>query len=147
MKTAYVDTNIFDYVILKNEKYGKACKTILEGIGTKFDAICSIQVPVELLGSTSTVNPMLAYDGLLGFFSFNLRVIGISEKLLFNAATIAKETGISGYDAIHVATMVQEGIKTIITENYKDFKKIKNIEIIRPSTYEAWVASATNSPA
>jgi predicted nucleic acid-binding protein len=139
MKIAYVDTNIFDYVILKNEKYSKACKTILEGIGTRFDAVCSIQVPIELLGSTSAVNTMLAHDGLLGFFSFNLRVVGVSEKLLFSAASISKETGISGYDAIHVATMVQEGIRTIITENYKDFKKIKNIEIIRPLDYEAWV--------
>ncbi len=138
MKKVYIDTNIFDYVILRNETYGEACKAILEDISNNIEAICSFQVPIELLGSISQIDPVLAYEGLQGFFSFKIRIVEISQRLLLNAALISKQTGISSYDAVHAATMKQEGLNTIITENYKDFEKIKNLKIVRPLNYGAW---------
>jgi predicted nucleic acid-binding protein len=135
MKTVYIDTNIFDYVILRNETYGEACKVILEDISNNIEAVCSFQVPIELLGSISEIDPVLAYEGLQGFFSFKIRIVEISQRLLLSAASISNQTGISGYDAVHVAAMKQEGLDTIITENYKDFKKIKDLEVIRPLDY------------
>lgn len=34
--------------------------------------------------------------------------------------------------------MKKEKIKTIITENYTDFKMIKGIELVRPLDYQKW---------
>lgn len=144
MKAVYIDTNIFDYVILRNEKYGEACKSILDDIGNGIEAVCSFQVPIELLGSISQVDPLLGYNGLQGFFSFKIRIVEVSERLLLHAALISKQTGISGYDAVHVATMKQEGLDVIITENYKDFKKISDIKIVRPLDYGKWSSTFKN---
>lgn len=134
----YIDTNIFDYVALKNATYGKACKEILDDIGTFLDASCSFLVPIEILGSLSEIDTKIATKALLGFFSFKLNLMEISEQLILNAGKIAKKDKINGYDAVHVAAMKKEKIKTVITENYSDFKKTKGIEIVRPFGYQKW---------
>ena len=136
MNRAYVDTNIFDYVVMRDTRYGAACRRVLQGIGSKFDAVCSFQVPAEILGSLSTIDHRLAQEALIGFFSYPIKLVEISQKLLSEAASISVETKISGYDAIHVAAMRQENVHTIITENYKDFHKVKDIEVIRPHEYD-----------
>lgn len=69
MKSAYVDTNIFDYVALRNPIYGKACLEVLRGIGREFNATCSFSVPLEILGSLSRKDFEIAYGALIGFFS------------------------------------------------------------------------------
>ncbi len=56
-------------------------------------------------------------------------------RILLEAIKIISETGIDGYDAIHVATMKMERISTVIIENYKDFKKVRWLNIIRPLDY------------
>jgi len=136
MQRVYINTNIFDYVVLKHPTYGRACKEILDDIGIFLDAVCSVQVPIEILGSISQINKNIAFKALIGFFSFRIKLVEISEKIIFDAGKICAKTGINGYDAVHVATMKKEGIKTIITENYSDFKKVKGIKIIRPLDYK-----------
>jgi len=139
MKKAYVDTNIFDYAALRNQTYGKACLEILEGIGKEFDATCSIAVPFEILGSLSRENLEIAQGTITGFFSFDIRVVGLTKDVLMDAAEITRKTGIDGYDAVHVATMRSEGLTAIITKNYANFKKIKDIDNITPLKYKSWL--------
>ncbi len=135
MERAYLDTNIFDYVALEDPKYGAACKNILFGIDSRFLATCSFQVPVEILGSLSSLNPTVAIGAVNAFMSLNIKVVPVSNEILLEAIKIISETGIDGYDAIHVATMKMERISTVITENYKDFKKVRWLNIIRPLDY------------
>lgn len=138
MPKAYVDTNIFDYVALKNITYGKACKEILDDIGTFLEGNCSLLVPVEILGSLSEISSKTAFKTLAGFFSFKLNLIEVNEELILNASKMAQKDKINGYDAVHVAAMKKVKIKTLITENYDDFKKVKSIEIVRPLDYQKW---------
>lgn len=138
MLKVYIDTNIFDYVALKNVTYGEACKKILDDIGVILDANCSFLVPIEILGSLSEISTKISFKALLGFFSFKLNLIEITEKMILDASKLTKKTGISGYDAVHASAMKKEKIKTIITENYDDFKKVKDIEIVRPLDYQKW---------
>ena len=145
MRKVYIDTNIFDYVALKNITYGRACKEILDDIGVILDVSCSFLVPVEMLGFLSEISTKIAFKALLGFFSFKLNLIEVTEKLILSAAKLAKNTKINGYDAVHVAAMKKEKIKTIITENYKDFKVIKGIEIVRPLDYPKWKVNIKKS--
>lgn len=60
MRKVYIDTNIFDYVALKHEIYGKACKEILDDVGTFLDTYCSFLVPIEILGSLSEIDVSIA---------------------------------------------------------------------------------------
>ncbi len=138
MLRVYVDTNIFDYVALRHEVYGKACKEILDDIGGFLDANCSFLVAIELLGSLSEINIEIAFRALSALFAFKLNLIDVSTAVLLEASKIMGKTKINGYDAVHASSMKKEGIKTIITENYKDFKKIPTIKIIRPLDYKKW---------
>ncbi len=138
MQKAYIDTNIFDYVVLRHEIYGKACKEILDDIGSELNAYCSFLVPIEILGSLSEIEIDMAFKALSTFFAFKLTLIEIGSNLLLESSKIMKSTKINGYDAVHVAAMKRENIHTIITENYKDFKKIPRINIVRPLNYKKW---------
>jgi predicted nucleic acid-binding protein len=142
MEKVYIDTNIFDYVALRNPTYGAACKLILDDIGSHLDAVCSYLVPIEILGSLSDIDPILAADALVGFFSFNLKIVGITEKTMKLAGDITRQTGLSGYDAVHLSVMRNEQIGTIISENYRDFGKINGLKLVRPLEYERWKAES-----
>ncbi len=131
----YVDTNIFDYSALAHPIYGKACKRIIDDIqNKKIEANCGFLVPIELLGSLARINPEKAALALTAFFSLPINMIQIDERILQTAATIMQESNVS-YDAVHAACMRNRGLDTIITEDFADWKKIKNVKIIRPLEY------------
>ena len=132
----YIDTNIFDYSALAHPVYGKACKHIIDDIqNKKIEAYCSFLVPIELLGSLARINAEKAAIAVAAFFSLPIGMIQIDEWVLQEAASIMLDSGIS-YDSVHAACMRRKGLETIITEDTKDWKKIKNVKIIRPLEYQ-----------
>jgi predicted nucleic acid-binding protein len=135
----YVDTNIFDYSALAHPVYGKACKLIIDDIqNEKIEAYCSFLVPIELLGSLARIDREKAAIAVAAFFSLPINMIQIDEWILQDAATIMIDSGIS-YDSIHAACMRRQGLDKIITEDTKDWKKIKEVKIIRPLEYQKLV--------
>jgi predicted nucleic acid-binding protein len=132
----YIDTNIFDYSALAHPTYGKACKSIVDDIQNKtIKAYCSFLVPIELLGSLARIDAEKAGIAVAAFFSLPISMIQIDEEVLHDAARIMLDSGVS-YDSIHAACMKRRGLDTIITEDVTDWKKIKNIHVIRPLQYE-----------
>ena len=132
----YVDTNIFDYSALAHPVYGKCCKQIIDDIqNEKIEAYCGFLVPIELLGSLFKIDPAKAAIALDAFFSLPIKMIQIDERILQDAATITRESGVS-YDSIHASCMQKQGLDTIITEDFTDWKKIKKVKVIRPLEYE-----------
>ena len=135
----YIDTNIFDYSALAHPVYGKACKHIIDDIqNEKIKAYCSFLVPIELLGSLARIDAEKAAIAVAAFFSLPISMIQIDEWVLQDAASIMLDSGIS-YDSIHAACMRRAGLDTIITEDAKDWKKVKNVKIIRPLEYQRLV--------
>lgn len=132
----YVDTNIFDYSALAHPVYGNACKHIIDDIQNKrIEAYCGFLVPIELLGSLARIDAEKASVALAAFFSLPINMIRIDERTLEDAAKIIVESGVS-YDSVHAACMLRKGLDTIITEDVSDWRKIKNIKIVRPLEYE-----------
>jgi len=135
----YIDTNIFDYSALAHPVYGKACKHIIDDVQNgKIEAYCSFLVPIELLGSLARIDAEKAAIAVAAFFSLPISMIQIDEWILQEAASIMLDSGIS-YDSIHAACMRRNGLDTIITEDAKDWKKIKSVKIIRPLEYSRLV--------
>ena len=133
--SAYVDTNIFDYVALKHPKYGLACKKITDDIRDgRLEAHCSYLVPMEILGSLARVDRKIAAGAILAFFSFPIDMIPIDERIIREASEITLETGV-GYDAIHAAAMRRRDLRTIITEDIEHWRKIGGVKILRPLEY------------
>ena len=71
---------------------------------------------------------------VVAFFSLPISMIQIDERVLQDAAAIMLDSGAS-YDSVHAACMRREGLDTIITEDTRDWRKIKNVKIIRPLEY------------
>jgi predicted nucleic acid-binding protein len=135
----YIDTNIFDYSALAHPIYGKSCKKIIDDIENgEIEAYCGFLVPIELLGSLAQINPEKAAIAVAAFFSLPINMIQIDERIVEDAASIMLESGV-GYDSIHAACMRRKGLNVIITEDANDWKRIKNISIIRPLEYEKLV--------
>ena len=135
----YIDTNVFDYSALAHPVYGKACKHIIDDIQNgKIEACCSFLVPIELLGSLARIDTEKAAIAVAAFFSLPINMIQIDERILQDAATIMLDSCVS-YDSIHAACMQSKGLNMIITEDTKDWKKIKDVKIIRPLEYQRMV--------
>jgi len=131
----YIDTNIFDYSALAHPVYGRACKHIIDDIqNEKIEAYCSFLVPVELLDSLAQIDRERASIAVAAFFSLPINMLQIDEWTLRDASSIMLESDVS-YDSIHAACMRRKGLDTIITEDTKHWKKIKNIKIIKPLDY------------
>jgi predicted nucleic acid-binding protein len=135
----YIDTNIFDYSALAHPVYGKACKQIIDDIQNgKIEAYCSFLVPIELLGSLARIDKKKAAVAVAAFLSLPISMIPIDEWILKDATGIMVDSGVS-YDSIHAACMRRKGLDTIITEDTTDWKKIKNVKIVKPLEYEKLV--------
>lgn len=132
----YIDTNIFDYSALAHPVYGKSCKQIIDDIQNgKIEAYCSFLVPIDILCSLLQIDPKKAATAVAAFFSLPIKMIQLDERLLEDAAQILLESNVR-YDSIHAACMQRKGLDTIITEDVRDWKKIKHIKVIRPLEYE-----------
>lgn len=59
-------------------------------------------------------------------------IIDRTEESLKKAMKLTQENGIHFWDALIAASMMEYGIKEIITENEKDFSLIKTIKSINP---------------
>lgn len=59
-------------------------------------------------------------------------VLGYSGSTVIGALSISKEHGLHFFDALLAATMQENGIKEIVTENEKDFSKVKWMKAVHP---------------
>jgi len=128
---AYIDTNIYIYVAIRNVKYFDLCKEILRDIMRgRVEAYGSSLVAIEILGSLSKIDPYIANETLKSYISMPIKNLKITEEILLIAAYLNMQVNLR-YDAIHVALAIKNNIPNIITNDVNNFKKIKdNFNII-----------------
>ncbi|MBS3068060.1 PIN domain-containing protein [Candidatus Micrarchaeota archaeon] len=131
-----IDTNILIYSETNDEKEKHDMVILaLERIKTQGDILTiSIQNINEFSNnmikksklSDSSINEIItSYQSTFSLIFFNLETIREANR-------ISRATGIHFYDALLTATMHENGIDTIITENEKDFQKIPWLKVINP---------------
>jgi len=77
---AYIDTSIYVYVALRNRAYFEKCRLILrDALSGRFTAYGSPMVAVELLGSLSRVDPVLAREALRACLAMPLRSLELTQ--------------------------------------------------------------------
>ena|SRR3989344_7564467 len=59
-------------------------------------------------------------------------IVFFSESTIQEANRISRDYKLHFFDSLLVATMSENNIKKIVTENVKDFKKVPWLEIIKP---------------
>ena len=137
---ALIDTNILIYAYDESEPEKKAkCKEIVERILTgKARAAVSNQVLAELYnGLTGKIEfPLKKEDAFIIVESFLKS--GNMIKINYDSQTVAKAIAASikykmhFWDALIAATMLENQLFKIFTENEKDFGKIEHIKAINP---------------
>ncbi|MBI5553225.1 MAG: PIN domain-containing protein [Candidatus Diapherotrites archaeon] len=69
---------------------------------------------------------------ILNDLNEGFRIVQYGGKTILNAISVQMTYRIHFWDALIVATMEENDIQTIVTENEKDFKKVKWLKVINP---------------
>jgi len=132
-----IDSNILVYAYDKSEpkKHSLAKKTLKEK-WTKQDAVLSVQNLAEFYSIiTRKIQKPIAVEKakqiILDLID-GFEILKYTEFTIVNAINNQAIYKIHFWDALIVATMEENSISTIITENQKDFSKSKWIKIINP---------------
>ena len=132
-----LDSNILIYAYDKSEvkKYPIA-KELIKGLWKNNDLVLSIQNLVEFYSIiTSKIDKPLEIDKakqiVLDYID-GFEILRYNENTIIEAINVQAIYKIPFWDALIVATMEENSIDTIVTENEKDFKKINWIKIINP---------------
>lgn len=132
-----IDTNILVYAFTDIEPNKQPiAKELLKNLITNNENLnISIQNIVEFTKTTKVKfsKPITdeRLDEILSKFRINFNIINYDTNTIKNISKYLKDST-DFFDCLLVATMQDYDIDTIITENEKDFKKIKNITIINP---------------
>lgn len=132
-----VDSNILVYAYDSTEgKKYETAKEFVKEMWAGENGVLSIQNLAEFYSTVTKKikNPLeidkakqIVLDYIDGF-----EIIQYDEKTIIGAINTHAIYKISFWDALIVATMEENSIDTIITENEKDFKKITWIKVINP---------------
>ena len=135
-----IDSNILIYAFDKDEKEKNLiAKDILERVANKeidiflstqnlsefyYNEIKKIKEPLEATEAKEIIYELISLS--------NVNVLKIAENNILSAINLSIEYGISYWDALIVSVMKENNIYSIITENEKDFKKIKWLKVVNP---------------
>lgn len=135
----YLDTNVIIYAIENHQKYGKACKKILEHIVSQKIKVCSsMLVLIEIINVLKKINKILNKDGqkeldleknIESILSLPIIWLDINFLIIKKASEYSYD--ISGVDYIHLASMELHSSKKIISAD-KELDKIEFIKRIDP---------------
>lgn len=137
MTKTLIDTNVLFYAFTNQEpaKRIKALNIMNEKIKNK-EIILSIQNIIELTRILKEKSLEKISDERIGEYIQKLEqaseIIYYKPETIIKANKINSEYNIPYFDAILIATMQDNQIKEIVTENTKDFKKIPWLTIINP---------------
>ncbi len=136
-KKIFVDTNIlvYAYDIDSGQKHLKAKKVIQSCIGGKTELFVSNQVLAEFAFVTlNKIKNPVAQEEVNGIIK-EINVLKSWRKINYSAKTVENiflEKGRHFWDKLIAATMKENGVFTIFTENTADFKEMNGITAINP---------------
>jgi predicted nucleic acid-binding protein len=133
----FVDTNIFVYLFTDiNINKKNKCKKLIENIikNKNIELTISIQTIIEFINVTYKKIKTNSYGNIqaIYFFEKNFTILYYNTNTIIEAIKIELKYNIYFFDALIIATMLENNITTIYSENEKDFKKIKELKVINP---------------
>jgi len=129
----FVDTNVFVYTETMDDsvKHDIALSVISDMINNN-NGVISIQVLAEfskIIGKTMRADEI---NSRIADYQNSFPVLSYSIAEIKKANEIFETYNIHFFDALIVATMDSQNIRTIVTENESDFKKIPWLTVINP---------------
>ena len=132
----YIDSNIFVCAAVEDEQLNLDCKKIVEHINTgPLTFLASFLVLDEVIWALKkTIGKEDAGRISRTMLSLPIRWINVQRSIATNMIDIYEMTGLDPRDALHVSSMREFGITTIISED-SDFDKIDGIERLTASQF------------
>ncbi len=136
----FIDTNVLiSCYDIKRRKHKAAIDFVEKSMNGEFDAFISVQILNEfarnLMNPVKTVNPLnnqMVVRILNEIYDSKIKILPVtieSHKRLMALNSKYNLYGAKFFDLLITATMLENGIKTIVTENIEDFKDFKEIKI------------------
>ncbi|MBS3155666.1 type II toxin-antitoxin system VapC family toxin [Candidatus Woesearchaeota archaeon] len=130
MEEAYIDSNIFVFAAVSDEKEGLKARQVLEYLAEKnvkiYTSVLTFdEFSYKLLKNRKkedAVNAISAFFNLKGII-----FIDVSRNIIWDAFEIIKNYNLEPRDAIHLACALSRNLKIMISED-ADFDKIKEIK-------------------
>lgn len=135
VELSFNDSNIIVFANVKNFPEYKKAVGILE-MGLKgqlklcFNTIIALETHYKLLKLINIEEANYRVETL--FKSMRLFYFDVLMSTLQKGFSIVKKNNIRTNDAVILASMYENGISKIYTDNETDFQKVKDIEIINP---------------
>ncbi len=126
----YIDANLFIYASLDRDELGDQSREIIGLLNNgKINGITSSLTLDEIIWVVwkEKGKELGIKVGKEIFEISNLDIVGISEKIIFNAIELMEKYDLKPRDAIHLSAAIEHSVFTIISED-KDFDKVKEIE-------------------
>ena len=137
MTKVLIDSNILVYAADNSDEHKHKISTeLLEKAMNKGDAVVSIQNLVEFARvATEKIERPIDLEKtrqIIMELSDSMEVIAYDQKTIAEALHFSARYKLHFFDALLVATMEENFIKEIITENDKDFKGITWLKVDNP---------------
>jgi predicted nucleic acid-binding protein len=156
--TIFIDANILLYAVSIHWKFGISAKCLLDSINDgKYNGITSVLVCNEVFHKSLIAeiverenispvsvsiclkeDPELVRESTKAWAAIekikqinHLKIVGIDESIFELALRYSKKYALLSNDALHLATMKQEGVSTMAS-NDRDFSGVEWLEIWRP---------------
>lgn len=135
-KSSLIDSNLLVYAYELDDVRSKTARELIRGLAFQNQSVLSVQNLAEfgnvVIGKKRrTVSPADAQIAL-DFFAENFRVVAYGPQTVTKAIGLVQTRQAPFYDALLAATMLENGVDTIYTENAEDFAKIPGIRAINP---------------
>ncbi|MFH0927394.1 MAG: PIN domain-containing protein, partial [Candidatus Micrarchaeota archaeon] len=132
-----VDSNVLIYSLMAGtgEKKSEALDLLL-GLCERKEYCLSVQNLAEtarvLLEKTESHADCASIVSSLETHTQNASIFSYSKKTVASAIGLSSQNKVYFFDALLAATMKENGVSVIYTENTKDFSKIPGIRAINP---------------
>jgi predicted nucleic acid-binding protein len=130
----YIDSNIFIFASTDKEKLGQNCREIIRLINEqKIACAASFLVVDEVMWILKkNVGRDDAIKITKAMLSMPIKWVEVDESVIVKMIDIFEKTTLDPRDAIHIASMKELGLSSIVSED-NDFDKIGGIERIDAS--------------
>lgn len=126
----YLDSNVFVYAEVSREMVGKLAIKVLERLeeGELTGVTSCITVDEVVWSVTEDIDRSHGIEvGKKMLELPNIEIVSVTPRIVSKALDKMKETNLKPRDAIHVATMLENNVFSVISED-TDFDKIDEIE-------------------
>ncbi len=135
-----IDTNVLIYATLENDpRFERSRQLLASRDGEKFVSVQNLaEMYPNLTGPrmASPDTPVVARAKIESIAALpTLQVLPLTGDVQSLAMELCEKHNLTRqryYDAQLVATMVAHGIRTIVTENARDFEDMEEIEVVDP---------------